>query len=188
MSCSVADFHLMTNIFPLCSKRSMASILISCVVTYQRHPVLSQCLRNTGGIYTTPSFLSPETKYLLTSMLVVDPLKRITIHEIRQNPWFNVGLPEYLRPLPDTAETLSQEIDESILSELCKVSGSGTLEKSVRLKVLSNSCGTHICSLSSLENGLWSRDDLQGAFRTRQQPNQGCIPACRGSPSNDQRK
>lgn len=76
-----------------------------------------------GGIYTTPSFLSPETKYLLTSMLVVDPLKRITIHEIRQNPWFNVGLPEYLRPLPDTAETLTQEIDESILSELSKKMG-----------------------------------------------------------------
>ena len=36
-----------------------------------------------GGIYTMPSFLSPETKYLLTSMLVVDPLKRITIQEIR---------------------------------------------------------------------------------------------------------
>jgi hypothetical protein len=55
-------------------------------------------------------------------MLVVDPLKRITIQEIRQTPWFNVGLPEYLQPLPDTAETLSQEIDESILSELSKVS------------------------------------------------------------------
>ncbi|KAI9288619.1 kinase-like domain-containing protein [Umbelopsis sp. AD052] len=76
-----------------------------------------------GGIYTTPSFLSPETKYLLTSMLVVDPLKRITIQEIRQNPWFNVGLPEYLQPLPDTAETLSQEIDESVLSELSKKMG-----------------------------------------------------------------
>lgn len=59
-------------------------------------------------------------------MLVVDPLKRITIHEIRQNPWFNVGLPEYLRPLPDTAETLTQEIDESILSELSKVSQSSS--------------------------------------------------------------
>lgn len=30
-----------------------------------------------------PSYLSPDTKQLLTSMLVVDPLKRITIQEIR---------------------------------------------------------------------------------------------------------
>lgn len=30
-----------------------------------------------------PSYLSADTKVLLTSMLVVDPLKRITIQEIR---------------------------------------------------------------------------------------------------------
>lgn len=36
-----------------------------------------------GGIYTMPSYLSADTKVLLTSMLVVDPLKRITIQEIR---------------------------------------------------------------------------------------------------------
>ncbi|KAG0164171.1 Protein kinase [Apophysomyces sp. BC1034] len=73
-----------------------------------------------GGIYTMPSFLSPETKYLLTSMLVVDPMKRITIHEIRQNPWFNTNLPDYLRPLPTTQEDSCQPIDDSIVSELCK--------------------------------------------------------------------
>lgn len=33
-------------------------------------------------------------------MLVVDPVKRITIPEIRQLPWFNVDLPSYLRPFP----------------------------------------------------------------------------------------
>jgi len=36
-----------------------------------------------GGIFTLPSHLSPETKELLSSMLVVDPLKRITIENIR---------------------------------------------------------------------------------------------------------
>lgn len=29
-------------------------------------------------------------------MLLVDPLKRITIPEIRQHPWFNTHLPRYL--------------------------------------------------------------------------------------------
>ncbi|KAG2221230.1 hypothetical protein INT45_013941 [Circinella minor] len=71
-----------------------------------------------GGIYTMPSFLSPETKYLLTSMLVVDPLKRITIQEIRQNPWFNKNLPEYLCPLPHTEEELCHPIDDRIVQEL----------------------------------------------------------------------
>ncbi|KAI8099229.1 kinase-like domain-containing protein [Halteromyces radiatus] len=76
-----------------------------------------------GGIYTMPSFLSPETKYLLTSMLVVDPLKRITIQEIRQNPWFNTNLPDYLRPLPQTEEELYQSIDETVVEELHKKMG-----------------------------------------------------------------
>ncbi|KAG0054130.1 Protein kinase [Gryganskiella cystojenkinii] len=74
-----------------------------------------------GGIYSLPSFLSPETKYLLTSMLVVDPLKRITIAEIRQNAWFNVGLPEYLQPLPQgsTDDSLCN-LQEDIITELMK--------------------------------------------------------------------
>ncbi|PWN49730.1 Pkinase-domain-containing protein [Violaceomyces palustris] len=55
-----------------------------------------------GGIYTLPAYLSPEAKQLLSSMLVVDPVKRITIAEIRQLPWFNVDLPAYLQPLPPT--------------------------------------------------------------------------------------
>lgn len=49
-----------------------------------------------------PSYLSPEAKQLLSAMLVVDPVKRITISEIRQLPWFNVNLPPYLQPLPPT--------------------------------------------------------------------------------------
>lgn len=56
----------------------------------------------TEGIYSLPSHLSPETKELLSRMLVVDPVKRITIPEIRQLPWFNVDLPAYLRPFPVT--------------------------------------------------------------------------------------
>lgn len=57
-------------------------------------------------------------------MLVVDPMKRITIQEIRQNPWFNTNLPEYLHPLPNTEDELCRPIDESIVSELSRVSRS----------------------------------------------------------------
>ncbi|KAG0205565.1 Protein kinase [Mortierella sp. GBA30] len=74
-----------------------------------------------GGIYSLPSFLSPETKYLLTSMLVVDPLKRITIAEIRQNAWFNIGLPEYLKPLPQgLTDDSFCNLQEDIVTELMK--------------------------------------------------------------------
>lgn len=63
-------------------------------------PTLFKKINN--GIYTLPSYLSQEARHLLSQMLIVDPVKRITIQEIRQHPWFNVDLPAYLRPLPPT--------------------------------------------------------------------------------------
>jgi hypothetical protein len=42
-------------------------------------------------------------------MLVVDPMKRITIREIREHQWFTVGLPRYLAvPPPDTAQQVKK--------------------------------------------------------------------------------
>ncbi|CAO3686145.1 unnamed protein product [Rhizopus stolonifer] len=73
-----------------------------------------------GGIYKMPSYLSPDTKSLLTSMLVVDPLKRITIQEIRKNEWFNKNLPDYLQPLPNTEENENLSVDDSLVAELSK--------------------------------------------------------------------
>lgn len=53
-------------------------------------------------MYTLPSHLSPDAKHLLGRMLVVDPVKRITIPQIRELPWFQENLPQYLQPLPAT--------------------------------------------------------------------------------------
>ncbi|TIB81684.1 Pkinase-domain-containing protein [Wallemia mellicola] len=73
-----------------------------------------------GGVYHLPSYLSQETKSLLSQMLVVDPVKRITVPEIRELPWFKVGLPKYLEPLPP-ATTPSNEDEkkspEDIIAE-----------------------------------------------------------------------
>ncbi|CAO3610270.1 unnamed protein product [Mucor hiemalis] len=79
-----------------------------------------------GGIYTMPPYLSTDTKILLSSMLVVDPLKRITIQEIRKNPWFNKNLPAYLRPLPNTEESGNLLIDDDLVFELSKKMGYST--------------------------------------------------------------
>ena len=73
-----------------------------------------------GGIYNLPSHLSPGARDLIARMLLVDPLKRITISEIRSHPWFVVHLPRYLAvPPPDTlaqatnvdAETLEMVVN-----------------------------------------------------------------------------
>jgi len=44
-------------------------------------------------------------------MLIVDPVKRITVAEIRQLPWFQKGLPPYLQPLPPTPAAESSGFD-----------------------------------------------------------------------------
>lgn len=45
-----------------------------------------------------PNYLSPEAVHLLRKMLVVNPVNRITVAEIRQDPWFSRNLPDYLKP------------------------------------------------------------------------------------------
>ncbi|KAF8408145.1 hypothetical protein HHK36_007287 [Tetracentron sinense] len=58
-----------------------------------------------GGIYTLPSHLSPGARDLIPRMLVVDPMKRMTIPQIRQHAWFQAHLPRYLAvPPPDTIQ------------------------------------------------------------------------------------
>ncbi|KAK6927298.1 Protein kinase domain [Dillenia turbinata] len=74
-----------------------------------------------GGIYTLPSHLSPGARDLIPRMLVVDPMKRMTIPEIRQHPWFQARLPRYLAvPPPDTVQQ-AKKIDEEILQEVIKM-------------------------------------------------------------------
>ncbi|CAM8965082.1 hypothetical protein QQ045_005349 [Rhodiola kirilowii] len=74
-----------------------------------------------GGIYTLPSHLSPHARDLIPRLLVVDPLKRMTIPQIRQHPWFQAHLPRYLAvPPPDTSQQ-AKKIDEEILQEVVKM-------------------------------------------------------------------
>ncbi|KAF6171765.1 hypothetical protein GIB67_007286 [Kingdonia uniflora] len=74
-----------------------------------------------GGIYTLPSHLSAGARDLIPRMLVVDPMKRMTIPEIRQHPWFLAHLPRYLAvPPPDTIQQ-AKKIDEDILQEVVKM-------------------------------------------------------------------
>ncbi|TXT15899.1 hypothetical protein VHUM_00402 [Vanrija humicola] len=58
-----------------------------------------------SGIYSMPSHVSKEAQHVLRRMLVVDPVKRATINEIRQMPFFLENLPNYLQPLPSTPMT-----------------------------------------------------------------------------------
>lgn len=50
------------------------------------------------GNYTIPSYVPPGAAHLIRRMLVVNAVHRITVQEIRQDPWFTKDLPDYLQP------------------------------------------------------------------------------------------
>ncbi|RPA87989.1 Pkinase-domain-containing protein [Ascobolus immersus RN42] len=98
------------------------------------------------GQYTIPGFLSPEAANLLRKMLVVNPLHRITVAEIRQDPWFLKDLPDYLKPPEEeffntgvdmnkiatrartkgnSVEKVADRLHEAVLGKLDKTMGYG---------------------------------------------------------------
>jgi 5'-AMP-activated protein kinase catalytic alpha subunit len=71
--------------------------------------------------YTFPPHLSELTRDLIARMLEVDPLRRITINEIRRHPWFMVDLPQYIAmphcmPCLDVGE--APNVDEDALDAM----------------------------------------------------------------------
>ncbi|OTA90506.1 hypothetical protein M434DRAFT_22912 [Hypoxylon sp. CO27-5] len=50
------------------------------------------------GVFTVPHWVPSDAANLIRKMLQTNPVQRITIDEIRQDPWFLKGLPAYLAP------------------------------------------------------------------------------------------
>mmetsp|Transcript_2999 Transcript_2999/g.9345 ORF Transcript_2999/g.9345 Transcript_2999/m.9345 type:complete len:494 (-) Transcript_2999:133-1614(-) len=71
-----------------------------------------------GGIFTLPGHMSDEIKDLISRMLVVDPLQRITIPEIRRHRWFTDELPLYLSVTPDQIMSQIRSVDQDVLMEV----------------------------------------------------------------------
>ncbi|ODV67070.1 carbon catabolite derepressing ser/thr protein kinase [Hyphopichia burtonii NRRL Y-1933] len=80
-------------------------------------PALFKKISN--GVYTLPNYLSQGAKNLLTKMLVVNPLNRITIHEIMEDEWFKQDIQDYLLP-PDLSKTKYNKVetDENVINAL----------------------------------------------------------------------
>ncbi|XP_019728593.1 5'-AMP-activated protein kinase catalytic subunit alpha-1 isoform X2 [Hippocampus comes] len=69
------------------------------------------------GIFFTPPYLNPAVTSLLKHMLQVDPMKRATIKEIREDDWFKQDLPKYL--FPEDPSYSNSMIDDEALKEVC---------------------------------------------------------------------
>ncbi|KAG5192447.1 SNF1-related protein kinase [Tribonema minus] len=89
------------------------------------------------GMYSLPSQLQPQPRELITRMLVVDPLKRITIPEIRQHRWFRQNLPAYLAMSVEQMDAQAAELDEDILAAVQRLPfGPGVTRERIAQAVL----------------------------------------------------
>ncbi|KAF7783883.1 hypothetical protein Agabi119p4_48 [Agaricus bisporus var. burnettii] len=95
----------------------------------------------TQGSFHMPSSFSSDARSLISAMLVVDPVKRITIPEILQHPFFTKDLPRYLSPIPIAAEPVPitalmappKQLDFEIIEGLGKIEESIVEDLSSRL-------------------------------------------------------
>ncbi|KAH7914572.1 kinase-like domain-containing protein [Hygrophoropsis aurantiaca] len=87
------------------------------------------------GSYHMPSYLGTDARALINSMLAVDPVKRITIPEITQHPFFITDLPRYLTPLPPppgpVLPTLSTLVTPPKVLDFEIIDGLGRIEEDV---------------------------------------------------------
>ncbi|MCL4126527.1 UNVERIFIED_CONTAM: hypothetical protein GTU68_010785 [Idotea baltica] len=70
------------------------------------------------GVFQIPDFLNPSVVRLLLHMLMVDPMKRATIEDIKKHEWFQKDLPSYLFPPPYDHDV--SVIDQDALQEVCE--------------------------------------------------------------------
>mmetsp|Transcript_1691 Transcript_1691/g.5141 ORF Transcript_1691/g.5141 Transcript_1691/m.5141 type:complete len:524 (+) Transcript_1691:138-1709(+) len=90
-----------------------------------------------GGVYSMPGYLSEGCRDLIPRMLVVDPLMRINVSQLRQHSWFLTNLPTYLsapaevqnhilteptgKGKPRTYPCLpDDDVNEVIITEMCR--------------------------------------------------------------------
>ncbi|KAL4933090.1 serine/threonine-protein kinase [Aspergillus undulatus] len=64
-----------------------------------------------AGNFHMPTYISSGAARLIRSMLQVHPVHRITIEDIRNDPWFLQDLPEYLQPPPEEFIATDTAID-----------------------------------------------------------------------------
>ena len=73
------------------------------------------------GKYYMPNFISDEVKDLINRMLQPNPVKRITMKEIKEHPWYLKDLPEYLGDIQYLSPKKLAEVDMDIIKKLFTV-------------------------------------------------------------------
>jgi carbon catabolite-derepressing protein kinase len=109
-----------------------------------------------AGHFYLPPYLSPEAQHLIKRMLVVSPVIRITIQEIRMDPWFQKDLAPYLQ-IP-TEEVFHTGIDPNQALDLQALTSNGP------------AASLHAAVVSKLEKTIgYGKEDVQEAL-TKTEP------------------
>ncbi|KAJ5124511.1 uncharacterized protein N7515_008336 [Penicillium bovifimosum] len=107
-----------------------------------------------AGTFHIPGYISSGAARLIRAMLQVHPVHRITIPEIRMDPWFTKNLPPYLEPPRE--EFIAPGVD------LSKVD-SGKLDMAKPPPVQNK---IHRIAVSKLERSMgYGREDIEEALR-----------------------
>nr|XP_053629506.1 5'-AMP-activated protein kinase catalytic subunit alpha-2-like [Cherax quadricarinatus]QPF20893.1 AMP-activated protein kinase subunit alpha [Cherax quadricarinatus] len=71
-----------------------------------------------SGVFQIPDYLNQSVVRLLLHMLMVDPMRRANIEDIKKHEWFQKDLPAYLFPPPYDHD--SSVIDQDAIAEVCE--------------------------------------------------------------------
>lgn len=108
-----------------------------------------------AGTFHIPGYISPGAARLIRAMLQVHPVHRITIAEIREDPWFTKNIPKYLEPPPE--EYIATGVDTNKPIDSRNVAPGKPLP--VQHKI-------HQIAVSKLERSMgYGKDDIEDALR-----------------------
>mmetsp|Transcript_6293 Transcript_6293/g.19085 ORF Transcript_6293/g.19085 Transcript_6293/m.19085 type:complete len:519 (-) Transcript_6293:153-1709(-) len=79
-----------------------------------------------AGMYSLPNHLSPDARDLVSRILVVDPVARLTVAEIRRHAWFD-RVPASLRRSPEAMAADVHDVDQDALDAVCHLIDRGSI-------------------------------------------------------------
>ncbi|CDS39555.1 5' AMP activated protein kinase catalytic [Echinococcus multilocularis] len=94
-----------------------------------------------AGFFHMPEWLGASVRDLLKKMLTVDPIKRISIDDIRKHPWFVIDLPPHL--FPQERDEDASIIDKEAVYEVCQACN--VTEREVFAALIANDPSDQLC-------------------------------------------
>ncbi|XP_051151127.1 SNF1-related protein kinase catalytic subunit alpha KIN10-like [Andrographis paniculata] len=78
-----------------------------------------------NGVYPAANHVSESGRDLISRILVVDPMRRISIPEIRRHPWFRRQLPRYISMSSPNASGGTEKIEIDAVKEMVRMGFDG---------------------------------------------------------------